>query len=224
MRKWPASCLSPLPAESTGPIAPDAHRRRVCVIVAGITVVAVTLARIVYNGWFSSYELVADEAQYWDWSRHLDWSYYSKGPGIAWLIAAATRVLGSAEWAIRVPAALSFAVVMGALAWLTAAALGRRPDGLRAAMLAPAIVTLVPRQGVGTVDDDRRRTRAGRWPVCRMGSVSTRASSHAARTRGSCSPRSASGFVHTALLMCPPRRIGLMERRGVGRHGAIFRR
>ena len=23
---------------------------------------------------------------YWDWSRHLDWSYYSKGPLVAWLI------------------------------------------------------------------------------------------------------------------------------------------
>jgi len=58
--------------------------------------------------WLSPYELVADEAQYWEWSRHLEWSYHSKGPGIAWLVALATRTLGNAEWAIRVPAALSF--------------------------------------------------------------------------------------------------------------------
>ena len=27
--------------------------------------------------------LVQDEAQYWDWTRHPQWSYYSKGPLIA---------------------------------------------------------------------------------------------------------------------------------------------
>ena len=31
-------------------------------------------------------EISTDEAHYWDWSRHLDWSYYSKGPLVAWLI------------------------------------------------------------------------------------------------------------------------------------------
>ena len=31
-------------------------------------------------------ELYPDEAQYWLWSRTLDWGYYSKPPMIAWLI------------------------------------------------------------------------------------------------------------------------------------------
>lgn len=35
----------------------------------------------------SPFDLAADEAHYWEWSRHLDWSYYSKGPLIAWVIA-----------------------------------------------------------------------------------------------------------------------------------------
>lgn len=51
-------------------------------------------------------ELCADEAYYWDWSRQLDWGYYSKPPMIAWIIAAATRVGGSSELAIRFPAVL----------------------------------------------------------------------------------------------------------------------
>ncbi len=39
-------------------------------------------------------ELYPDEAQYWLWSRTLDWGYVSKPPMIAWLIAATTRIGG----------------------------------------------------------------------------------------------------------------------------------
>ena len=51
-------------------------------------------------------ELIPDEAYYWDWSRQLDWSYYSKPPLIAWLIAAATAVGGDSEFSIRLPATI----------------------------------------------------------------------------------------------------------------------
>ena len=37
---------------------------------------AVLALRLVYLLWFCPYELAADEAQYWDWSRRLDLSYY----------------------------------------------------------------------------------------------------------------------------------------------------
>ena len=80
---------------------------------------AVVMARTAYAVWLSPYELVADEAQYWDWSRHLDWSYFEHGPGIAWVIAAATRTLGSSLWAIRLTAAISGAATMIAVAELT---------------------------------------------------------------------------------------------------------
>ena len=55
-------------------------------------------------------ELVADEAYYWDWSRQLDWGYYSKPPMVAWLIRLATELGGSTAWAVRTPA-----VVLGTL-------------------------------------------------------------------------------------------------------------
>ncbi len=67
----------------------------------------VCAARLVYLVWFCPYELAADEAHYWEWSRRLDLSYYSKGPGVAWLIAIFTRILGHSEWAVRAPAALA---------------------------------------------------------------------------------------------------------------------
>jgi undecaprenyl-diphosphatase len=77
-------------------------------------ILAVLALRIAYLIWFSPYELSGDEAYYWDWSRHLDLCYYEKGPGLAYLIAACTRVFGDTAWAVRLPVALSFA----AAAWI----------------------------------------------------------------------------------------------------------
>jgi len=54
----------------------------------------------------SPLNLHGDEAQYWAWSRDLDWGYFSKPPLIAWVIALFTSIFGSAEWAIRLPSAL----------------------------------------------------------------------------------------------------------------------
>lgn len=68
---------------------------------------AILLARVAYLVWLCPYDLATDEAQYWDWSRRLDLSYYSKGPGVAWLIAPAVRLFGDTEWAVRLPAALA---------------------------------------------------------------------------------------------------------------------
>ncbi len=47
-----------------------------------------------------------DEAQYWTWSQHLDWGYYSKPPGIAWQIALTTYFLGNTELGVRLGAIL----------------------------------------------------------------------------------------------------------------------
>ncbi len=56
----------------------------------------------------SAVDLFYDEAQYWSWSRDLAFGYYSKPPLLAWLIDAAERVCGSAEWCVRAPAPLLY--------------------------------------------------------------------------------------------------------------------
>ncbi len=71
-------------------------------------------ARLVYLAFFSPYTLIEDEAHYWEWSRHIDWSYYSKGPGVAWVIWLGTALFGDTELGVRTPAVL--ASVVGALA------------------------------------------------------------------------------------------------------------
>lgn len=49
----------------------------------------------------SGASLHVDEAQYWDWSRALQWGYYSKPPAIAALIALSTTLFGDSESGLR---------------------------------------------------------------------------------------------------------------------------
>src|SRR5262245_50422317 len=56
----------------------------------------------------STVDLFFDEAQYWDWSRHLEWGYFSKPPLLAWIIAGARRACGDVEACIRAPAPLFY--------------------------------------------------------------------------------------------------------------------
>ncbi|HEY7675670.1 MAG TPA: glycosyltransferase family 39 protein, partial [Candidatus Methylomirabilis sp.] len=94
----------------------------------------------IFRSWFlttGAWELSPEEAQYWDWSRRLDWSYYSKGPGIAYLIALATRLGGDSALAIRLPALLA-----GALLALLASRLARETTGSdRAAFWSVVLLT-----------------------------------------------------------------------------------
>lgn len=47
------------------------------------------------------YDLYADEAQYWSWSKNLDWGYFSKPPVVAWLIAATTNICGDGSFCVK---------------------------------------------------------------------------------------------------------------------------
>ena len=109
----------------------------------GATIALIALvfaARLAWQVWASPYDLVEDEAQYWDWSRRFELSYYTKGPGVAWTIRAATALFGDAEWAVRLPSALSSA--LGALAvGLLASDVAR---DRRAGFFAAAVFCLVP--------------------------------------------------------------------------------
>jgi 4-amino-4-deoxy-L-arabinose transferase-like glycosyltransferase len=44
---------------------------------------------------------VLDEAQYWTWSRALDFGYFSKPPMIAWVIRGASALCGDGEACVR---------------------------------------------------------------------------------------------------------------------------
>jgi 4-amino-4-deoxy-L-arabinose transferase-like glycosyltransferase len=76
--------------------------RRVGLQVAAVLAV-LTALRLVFLIW-GGLDLSPDEAHYWEWSRRLDLSYYSKGPLVAYLIAGLTLVFGTSAFAIRLGA------------------------------------------------------------------------------------------------------------------------
>lgn len=89
-------------------------------------------------------DLAPDEAYYWDWSRELDWGYYSKPPLVAWLIALSTRLLGSTPFTVRLPA-----VVAGIGCLWALHALARRMGGPRVGFGAAALFAASPGAAVG---------------------------------------------------------------------------
>ena len=84
-------------------------------------------------------ELYPDEAQYWLWSRTLDFGYYSKPPMIAWAIWATTAVGGDAEAWVRLSACL-FQAGAGVVVFL----IGRRLYTPGVGLAAAALYALMP--------------------------------------------------------------------------------
>lgn len=102
---------------------------------AVIIILAATMVRL----WFiasAQLDLVQDEAQYWDWTRRLQLSYYSKGPLIAWIIALWTAVFGNTEFGVRFGAVLGSALIQVALYLFLARGAGRPKLGLFTLILA----------------------------------------------------------------------------------------
>ncbi|MFM9995363.1 MAG: ArnT family glycosyltransferase [Phycisphaerales bacterium] len=112
-----------------------------------LLILAATLLRLVYIAWLCPYTLIEDEAHYWEWSRRPGLSYYSKGPGLAWSVAASTALAGDTEFGVRLPAVLFAAV--GALG---IAALARSATGdTRAGFFAAACTLLTPAFQLGGI-------------------------------------------------------------------------
>lgn len=100
-------------------------------------------------------DLSGDEAHYWEWSRRLDFSYYSKGPLVAYIIAAGRALLadwsrgllGSEVLAVRLPAVL-LSLLTGIGVYTLALETTGRP---RVALGAVALTFTIPILAVGAV-------------------------------------------------------------------------
>jgi len=91
--------------------------------------------------------LSGDEAHYWEWSRRLDWSYYSKGPLVAYLIALSTRLGGHTEFWVRLPA-----VVLGTVTAVIGYVLTRRIfRSERAAFVSVVLLSVMPLYAIGAL-------------------------------------------------------------------------
>lgn len=103
------------------------------------------------------FDLLGDEAQYWDWSRRLALGYYSKPPLIAYIIAALTSACGHKEWVIRSGAVLFSSGTLLVLHALTlriaATADGGRitPRAESTGLLTVCVMLAMPASWVGSV-------------------------------------------------------------------------
>lgn len=90
-----------------------------CRALAAGLILSAAAARICYLAFACPLDLAPDEAQYWDWSRHLDWCYYSKGPVVAALIRVSCLLFGNGMLAVRLPAVICGSLLLVGLYVLT---------------------------------------------------------------------------------------------------------
>jgi hypothetical protein len=125
-----------------------------CRLLAACLILGVAAAHVAYLALDCPLDLAPDEAHYWDWSRHLDWSYYSKGPLVAYLIRASCELFGpwslhqtgSLMLAVRLPAVVCGSLLLVSLYVLTVQVYRR--EGLALAVV--ALAQTVPMVAVGS--------------------------------------------------------------------------
>ncbi|MEW6001376.1 MAG: glycosyltransferase family 39 protein [Nitrospirota bacterium] len=103
-----------------------------------IFLLALSLFRIYYVT-RGSLDLSPDEAHYWEWSRRLDWGYYSKGPMIAYLIYIGTSIFGDTVFGIRI-----MAVVFSILSSITLYSLGKSLYDEKVGLFSAILIQIIP--------------------------------------------------------------------------------
>lgn len=124
-------------------------------LAALVLIIGAAVLRILYLVAWCPFDLSPDEAHYWEWSRRLDWSYYSKGPLVAWIVRLSCELLGpwsqavvgSPMLAVRVPAVLFGSLTLGSLYMLAARTF--RSEGWGLAVVAIALTW--PILGIGSI-------------------------------------------------------------------------
>lgn len=116
----------------------ESFKKKPYTTILFIFLLAVSLFRIYYilNG---PLDLSPDEAHYWEWSRRLDLSYYSKGPIIAYLIYLGTSLFGNNVFGIRI-----MAVILSALSSIILYILGKNLYDEKVGLSSAVLIQMVP--------------------------------------------------------------------------------
>ena len=123
-----------------------------CRLILALLLSGGFVLRLLYLGVHPPIDLSGDEAHYWDWSRQLDLSYYSKGPAVAWIIRASCTLFGDTMLAVRLPALL-FAVGTSLLTyWLTLKLFASDRLALGAVLLCHAVPMFIAGSMLMTID------------------------------------------------------------------------
>jgi undecaprenyl-diphosphatase len=119
------------------------NKKNINIVIALGVIVLLAVLRVMYLE-TTFVDLTPDEAQYWLWSKYPDWSYYSKGPLVAWLISVSTYMFGDTILGVKFFAILG----MGILSLLSFI-LARNWQGDKAGFYAIALINATPLLGVG---------------------------------------------------------------------------
>jgi hypothetical protein len=152
---------------------PSLHSSRVWPwrLLAAFLIVAAAGLHLAYLVYSCPLDLAPDEAHYWDWSRHLDASYYSKGPLVAYLIrggclaagAWSRERIGSEMVAVRLPAILCGSLLLVSLYVLTVQVYRR--ERLAAAVVGLALTLPVVAAGASLMTIDAPYTCCWGWAL-----------------------------------------------------------
>lgn len=139
-----APAKPPAAARPTGQRWPRLWGPRLWKLLALATVLTL------YRMWtinHSGISLFFDESQYWDWSRHLAWGYFSKPPVIAGVVWLSTKLFGSGVLGVKALSMLIYPLTAVAMVGL-ARALWPTSSGVRTGMVAGAIFLSMPLVGI----------------------------------------------------------------------------
>ncbi len=67
------------------------------------TIVLIALSLLVRFLYIGANDLLVEEAYYWNYAQHLDFSYLDHPPMVAWLIKTSTAMFGNNEFGVRIP-------------------------------------------------------------------------------------------------------------------------
>jgi 4-amino-4-deoxy-L-arabinose transferase-like glycosyltransferase len=110
---------------------------------AWLVIGVATIFRLFFCMWLP---MLPDETYYFQWSRHLDASYFSKGPAVAYTIALGTALFGANNLGVRF-----FAVLLSAGTAWQIFLLARRWYDETAALIAVLLAGVIPLYAVGAV-------------------------------------------------------------------------
>jgi Dolichyl-phosphate-mannose-protein mannosyltransferase len=139
---------------------PSSSRVWLCRLLAAVLLLGSAGLRIAFMASDACLDLSPDEAHYWDWSRHPDWSYYSKGPVVAVLINASCALTeqwtqhlpGLAMLSVRLPAVLCGCLLLLSVYALTTLVFQRETWALGAVALGLTLPPITAVSEIMTID------------------------------------------------------------------------
>lgn len=111
-----------------------------------LALVGIAVATLFRFWYMCRFDLVPDEAYFWLWGQHFDWSYRDKGPLVAWTIRVGTAIFGDNVFGVRF-----FAVMLSAGTAFQLFRLAQRLYDDITALWCLAVAAVIPIFAIGAI-------------------------------------------------------------------------